>query len=64
MAQGSKQWNRKGQGTVEYILILAVIIAAIAVAANALIKPAVTKTMDSSKAAIENAADKLAAGLK
>ena len=54
----------KGQSTLEYLLMAAVIIAAIAVAATGLIGPAVTKTMDSSKGAIDNAADKITKNLK
>ena len=59
-----KGWNRRGQGTLEYLLIIAVVIAAVAVAAGAVIKPAVSGTMDSSKAAIDNAAAKLSGKLQ
>lgn len=59
-----KGWNRKGQGTLEYLLIIAVVIAAVAIAAGTLIKPAVTGTLTSSKTAIDNAATKLSGGLK
>ena len=47
--------NRKGQGTLEYLLIIAVVIAAVALAAGTVIKPAVSKTLDDAKGAIENA---------
>ena len=58
------RWNRRGQGTLEYILLVTVIIAAIALAATTLIKPAVTKTMGSSATAINNAADQVASQLQ
>ena len=51
-----RRWDRRGQSTLEYLLIAAVIIAAVVVAATAVIQPAVKNTMGSSGAAIENAA--------
>ena len=57
-------WDRRGQSTLEYLLIAAVIIAAVAVAAGVVIKPAVTKTMDSSGGAINNAAAQFETKLK
>ena len=51
-----RRWDRRGQSTLEYLLIAAVIIAAVVVAATGVIQPAVKKTMDSSGAAIDNAA--------
>ncbi|MBI4322864.1 MAG: class III signal peptide-containing protein [Candidatus Omnitrophica bacterium] len=53
----------RGQSTLEYILVLAAIIAAIAIAAGTLIKPAVTKTMNDTKTVIEDATGKLKDGL-
>ena len=64
MMKVGKHGNRKGQSTIEYLLILAVIIAAVVVAATNLIRPAVTRTMDSSQTAIQNAADQLSAKLR
>ena len=57
-------WDRRGQSTLEYLLIAAVIIAAVAVAATQVIGPAVTKTMNSSSGAINNAATQLETKLK
>ena len=57
-------WNRRGQSMVEYALILAVVIAAIAIAAGTQIRPAVTSTLTSAGDAIENAAGELTAGLE
>ena len=55
--------SRKGQGTLEYILVLAAVIGAlILIAGN--IKTGVEKTGTESKAAIENAATKLSEKLK
>ena len=59
-----RRWDRRGQSTLEYLLIAAVVIAAIATAATTLIQPAVSKTLKSSEGAINNAADKVAAGLQ
>ena len=62
--KGWKRGNRKGQGTLEYLLILAVVIAAVALAAGTVIKPAVKGTLDSSKTAIDNAATAFSTKLK
>ena len=59
MVQVMTRWDRRGQSTLEYLLIAAVIIAAVAVAAKTLIQPAVAKTMNSSTTAINNAADQI-----
>ena len=56
--------NRRGQSTLEYLLIAAAIIAAIAIAATALIRPAMTNTMTSAGDGVNNAAAKFSAGLK
>lgn len=61
--QGWSKAARGGQSTLEYILVLAAIIAAIAIAAGTLIKPAVNKTMNDTKTVIENATGKLKDGL-
>lgn len=63
MARG-RRWNRKGQGTLEYLLILATVIAAVAVAAGTIIRPAVDQTMTSSQTAIQNAATQFEARLQ
>ena len=52
-----------GQSTLEYILVLAAIIAAVAIAAGTLIRPAMNKSMNDTKTVIENASGKLKAGL-
>jgi len=62
------QWNkggdlemrkRKGQSILEYVIVLTVIVAAIALAASTLIKPAVNKAFNDSKSVIETATGKL-----
>ena len=55
--------QRRGQSTLEYILVLAAIIVAVIIGANTIIKPAVTTTMTDSKAVIEAASKKVQAGL-
>ena len=62
--RNGKWGNRKGQSTLEYLLIAAVVIAAIAIAAGTVIKPAVESTMTNSSTAITGAADKLSAALQ
>ena len=57
--RNGKRWNRKGQGTLEYLLIAAVVIAAVAIAAGAVIRPAVDNTLNQSSSAINNAASQL-----
>ncbi|MDP3723324.1 MAG: hypothetical protein Q8R91_07500 [Candidatus Omnitrophota bacterium] len=52
-----------GQSTLEYILVLAAILAAVIVGANSLIKPAVTSTMEDSQSVIETSTDRLKTGL-
>jgi len=57
------RWRRdKGQATLEYILVLLVIILAIIAAANGPIKTAIGKVFDSSKSRIESAASQLTSG--
>jgi len=63
---GRGRWSgrtRAGQSTLEYILVLAAIIAAVAIAAGALIRPAVNKSMNDTKTVIEDASGKLKKGL-
>ena len=52
-----------GQSTLEYILVLAAIIAAIAIAAGTLIRPAVTKSVNDATTVIQDATGKLKGGL-
>ena len=51
--------TKKGQSTLEYILVLAAIIAAVALAAGTLLSPAVNQTMTNATGAITNAAANL-----
>lgn len=51
--------RKKGQSILEYVIILTVIVAAIAVAAGTLIKPAVNKAVDDSAKTIESATRRL-----
>ena len=59
MMQSKKRWNRKGQSTLEYLLIAAVVIAAVAIAAGTVIRPAVDNTLNQSSSAINTAAAQL-----
>lgn len=63
MGEGRSRGPRRGQSTLEYILVLAAILVAVIVAAGGLIKPAVNKAMTDSKDTIESATGKLKAGL-
>ena len=58
------RWNRRGQSTLEYLLIAAAVIAAIAIAARTLIGPAVSNTLTSSQGAIDNAANQISSKLQ
>ncbi len=51
--------NRKGQGTLEYILVLLAILLAVIVAANGPVKSAVGKMFQNSQNQIESATDRL-----
>ena len=62
--QVRKRWGRKGQSTLEYLLIAAVVIAAVAIAATTIIRPAVDATMTNSGTAITNAAGQLSTKLQ
>ena len=64
MIQVVKRSWKRGQSTLEYLLIAAVIIAAVAAAANILIRPEVTKTLTSSSDAINSAATQIGDNLK
>ena len=57
------QSGRKGQSTLEDILILAAILVAVIAAANLLMKPAVDKAMTDSSNTIKDATGKLKGGL-
>ena len=50
----------RGQGTLEYILVLAAVIVAVIVAANAAVRPAVNKALVDSSNLMQNATGKLA----
>lgn len=51
--------NKKGQSILEYVIVLTVIIAAIALAAGSFIKPAVTNATSDAANAITNATSRL-----
>ena len=57
-------WNRRGQSTLEYLLIAAAVIAVIAIAAGTVIGPAVKGTLDHSKTAIDHAATQISTKLQ
>jgi type II secretory pathway component PulF len=50
--------RKKGQSILEYVIVLTVIVAAIAVAARTFIAPAITAAFNSSNKTITNATDK------
>ena len=61
-----RYWRRTkhaGQSTLEYILILAVIVAAVILAANGPIKKAVQRNLNESSSLIQNATNRLGKGL-
>ncbi|MCX5701726.1 MAG: hypothetical protein NTW64_01945 [Candidatus Omnitrophica bacterium] len=51
--------NRKGQSILEYVIVLTVIVAAIALAAGTLIRPSLNKAMNDVGATINTATGKL-----
>lgn len=51
--------GRKGQSILEYVIVLTVIVAAIALAATTLIKPAVNSAMGGAAATINGIANRL-----
>ena len=51
--------GKKGQSILEYVIILSVIVAAIAVAANTGLKNAVLNLVNNSSASVGNAASKI-----
>ena len=53
----------RGQSTLEYTLIIAAVIAAVAIAAGSLVHPAVTNNMTKTSDVITGASDKLKTGL-
>ena len=53
----------RGQSTLEYILVLAAVLAAVIVGAGAMVKPAVTKAMGDSQDTMQSATGKLKTGL-
>ena len=54
---------RSGQSTLEYILVLSAILVAVILAANNLVKPAATQTMDDATQTMTAASAKLKTGL-
>jgi uncharacterized protein (UPF0333 family) len=56
---GGRMRRKKGQSILEYVIVLTVIVAAIALAAGTMIKPAITKAMNSVSNTINVAASKL-----
>lgn len=58
-------WKRsaQGQSTLEYILVLAAILVAVILGANALIKPGAEQILKDSNSTMVNATNKLKAGL-
>lgn len=54
---------RRGQSTLEYILVIAAILAAVIAAAGLLIKPAVNNMLNESGSGITEAAKKVKIGL-
>lgn len=59
----ARRTGRRAQSTLEYILILAVIVAAIILAANGPIKNAVRRNLNESSNLISSATNKLSKGL-
>jgi uncharacterized protein (UPF0333 family) len=51
--------RKKGQSILEYVIVLTVIVAAIALFASSALKPAINKAMDSAAGTIQGAADRL-----
>ena len=63
MAGGKRARRTRGQSTLEYILVLVVILVAIIAFAAGALKPNVKKMLDQSGNTINAAADKVARGL-
>ena len=63
MVHGNRRQDVGGQSTLEYILVIAAILAAIIAVAGTLLGPAVNKTMTDSKKIIEDSSGKLQTGL-
>ena len=51
--------RKRGQSILEYVIVLTVIVVAIAIAANGVIKNAVTKALNDSSSTIQNATAQL-----
>jgi uncharacterized protein (UPF0333 family) len=51
--------NKKGQSILEYVIVLTVIVAAIAIAATQYIKPGVEKSFENVNSSIVNASGRL-----
>ena len=64
MQRSSRSWaRRRGQSTLEYVLVFMVIVAAVIVIANTAMAPAVNKVITDSANVINNASNKLQVGL-
>jgi len=51
--------NKRGQSILEYVIVLTVIVAAIAIAANSVLKPAVSTGVNNTAKSIEDATNRL-----
>jgi uncharacterized protein (UPF0333 family) len=51
--------NKKGQSILEYVIVLTVIVAAVAIAATSYIKPGIQKSIENVNASIVNASGRL-----
>lgn len=55
----NKMRNKKGQSILEYVIVLTVIVVAIIIAAQGVIKPAIDKAFNDSADVIKNATSQL-----
>lgn len=57
--KGNPEQRRRGQSTLEYMIILAGVVGVVIWAAATLIKPGVTTSLNNAQTAIDDAANKL-----
>ena len=57
--EGKEMRRKKGQSILEYVIVLTVIVAAIALAAGALIRPAINRAMTDAANTINQATNRL-----